>query len=142
MFPPACLPGSYGESCSRSCSCAQGASCHHVSGQCGCPAGFTGSGCEKSESSGAHLCLWDGIHLKFPSFYKWTVAVLVRQLVFQELLGQTVIRCASAQSGTSSATRCLDRVTALQAFMASSVSKVCSPLTSTLRGRADSNEPT
>lgn len=31
------------------CSCPQGTSCHHVSGECGCPPGFMGNGCEQSE---------------------------------------------------------------------------------------------
>lgn len=75
-------------------------------------------------------------HLKHPNFCHKLIhgllekqAVLVCQLVFQEPLGQTVIRCAGAQRRTSSATRCLDHVTALQAFMVLSVSMVCSPLT-------------
>lgn len=48
-FPSACLPGTYGKSCMQRCSCAQGTSCHHISGECGCPPGFTGNGCEQSE---------------------------------------------------------------------------------------------
>lgn len=44
-----CLPGSYGSACQQRCSCPRGASCHHVSGECACPPGFTGSGCEQSE---------------------------------------------------------------------------------------------
>lgn len=46
----ACLPGTFGEGCAQRCTCPQGTSCHHVSGECGCPPGFTGSGCEQSES--------------------------------------------------------------------------------------------
>lgn len=46
------------------------------------------------------------------------------QLVFQEHLDRTVTRSASAQRQTSSATRCLDHVTALQVSMAPNVTKV------------------
>lgn len=49
-FPrSACLPGMYGKGCMERCSCPQGTSCHHVSGECGCPPGFMGNGCEQSE---------------------------------------------------------------------------------------------
>lgn len=47
--PSACLPGTFGKGCMQRCSCAQGTSCHHISGECGCPPGFTGNGCEQSE---------------------------------------------------------------------------------------------
>lgn len=45
----ACLPGSYGTDCEQRCSCPQGTSCHHITGECGCPPGFMGNGCEQSE---------------------------------------------------------------------------------------------
>ncbi len=47
------------------------------------------------------------------------------QLVFQGHLDRTVTRSASARRRTSSATRCLDHVTALQVLMAPNVTKVC-----------------
>lgn len=46
------------------------------------------------------------------------------QLVFQEHLDRTVTRSASALRQTSSATRCLDHVTALQVSTAPNVTKV------------------
>lgn len=45
----ACLPGFYGASCAQRCQCQAGVSCHHETGSCGCPAGLTGAGCEKSK---------------------------------------------------------------------------------------------
>ncbi|CAB1336827.1 unnamed protein product, partial [Coregonus sp. 'balchen'] len=42
-----CLPGSYGKDCVLRCNCPHGTSCNHVSGECGCPPGFTGNGCEQ-----------------------------------------------------------------------------------------------
>lgn len=45
----ACLPGFYGASCAQRCQCQAGVSCHHETGSCGCPAGLTGPGCEKSK---------------------------------------------------------------------------------------------
>lgn len=46
----ACLPGFYGQICSQRCHCAHGTSCNHVTGECGCPPGFTGMSCEQSKS--------------------------------------------------------------------------------------------
>lgn len=45
----ACLPGRYGTGCARRCRCPTGTPCHHLTGECSCPPGFTGYGCEKSE---------------------------------------------------------------------------------------------
>ncbi|KAK0133701.1 Multiple epidermal growth factor-like domains protein 6 [Merluccius polli] len=45
---PACLPGMFGKDCARRCGCSHGTSCHHISGECGCPPGFTGNGCEQA----------------------------------------------------------------------------------------------
>ncbi|XP_041259782.1 N-acetylglucosamine-1-phosphodiester alpha-N-acetylglucosaminidase isoform X2 [Onychostruthus taczanowskii] len=42
----ACVPGSYGESCSQKCRCLHGSSCDPVHGACSCPAGFYGTSCE------------------------------------------------------------------------------------------------
>ena len=45
----ACLPGRYGAGCAQRCRCPAGTPCHHLTGECGCPPGFTGYGCEKSK---------------------------------------------------------------------------------------------
>uniref|UniRef100_A0A663MES8 Multiple EGF like domains 6 n=1 Tax=Athene cunicularia TaxID=194338 RepID=A0A663MES8_ATHCN len=45
----ACLPGRYGTGCAHRCRCPAGAPCHHLTGECSCPPGFTGYGCEKSK---------------------------------------------------------------------------------------------
>lgn len=47
----ACLPGFYGQRCSQQCLCAHGTSCNHVTGECGCPLGFTGMSCEQSKNN-------------------------------------------------------------------------------------------
>lgn len=47
----ACLPGTFGADCSQVCTCPHGTSCHHISGECGCPPGYTGNSCEQSECS-------------------------------------------------------------------------------------------
>lgn len=46
----ACLPGHYGMGCARRCHCPAGTPCHHLTGECSCPPGFTGHGCKKSKS--------------------------------------------------------------------------------------------
>lgn len=99
----ACLPGSYGSGCEQRCSCAQGSSCHHITGACACPPGFTGNGCEQRE------CHW--YHPPPPAVGRNPVFFL-SQLVFQVALGPTVTRCASALRATNSATLCLGSVTA------------------------------
>lgn len=53
----ACLPGTYGKGCTERCKCPRGSSCHHVSGECGCPPGFMGNGCEQSEYDASHLLI-------------------------------------------------------------------------------------
>lgn len=45
----ACLPGRYGVGCAQRCQCPAGTPCHHLTGKCSCPPGFTGYGCEKSK---------------------------------------------------------------------------------------------
>ncbi|XP_047217402.1 N-acetylglucosamine-1-phosphodiester alpha-N-acetylglucosaminidase [Girardinichthys multiradiatus] len=42
-----CLPGFYGDACSKTCSCFNGGSCDPVSGRCICPPGFQDKTCEK-----------------------------------------------------------------------------------------------
>ena len=37
-----CPSGKWGDRCEETCECANGAGCHHVTGQCQCEAGFTG----------------------------------------------------------------------------------------------------
>lgn len=43
----ACEPGLFGAGCEERCQCVHGASCHHVTGQCQCPAGWRGKLCDK-----------------------------------------------------------------------------------------------
>ena len=38
--------GRYGADCEGVCECSGGDPCHHVTGECSCPLGFTGSGCQ------------------------------------------------------------------------------------------------
>lgn len=45
----ACLSGHYGVGCAQRCRCPAGTPCHHLTGKCSCPPGFTGYGCEKSK---------------------------------------------------------------------------------------------
>ncbi|KAM6910718.1 N-acetylglucosamine-1-phosphodiester alpha-N-acetylglucosaminidase [Xenentodon cancila] len=42
-----CPPGFYGDSCSKTCSCSNGATCDSVHGRCTCPPGFHGETCEQ-----------------------------------------------------------------------------------------------
>lgn len=42
-----CLPGFYGDGCSKTCTCINGGSCDPVHGRCTCPAGFQGNTCEQ-----------------------------------------------------------------------------------------------
>lgn len=120
----------------KRCSCAQGTSCHHISGECGCPPGFTGNGCEQSECFGTkslsgHDKLSDeryttgGLESTGLSNTLYMCLCTCYQLVFQEHLGRTVTRSVSAQRQTSSATRCLDYVTVLQVSLVPNVTKVC-----------------
>lgn len=37
-----CPTGRWGENCEKTCECANGAGCHHVTGHCQCEAGFIG----------------------------------------------------------------------------------------------------
>lgn len=46
-LPAACPHGWFGEACAQRCQCPPGAACHHVTGECRCPRGFTGPGCEQ-----------------------------------------------------------------------------------------------
>lgn len=106
-----CLPGSYGSACQQRCSCPRGASCHHVSGECACPPGFTGSGCEQSERRRNSLS--SGFRLR-PAPRNASLSLC--QLVFQVLLATTATRCASALRPTNTATQRLGSVTAPPAF--------------------------
>ncbi len=45
----ACVSGRFGLGCEGRCECDHGAACHHVSGQCLCPAGWRGRRCEKGQ---------------------------------------------------------------------------------------------
>ncbi len=45
----ACVSGRFGVGCEGWCECDHGAPCHHVSGQCLCPAGWRGRRCEKGQ---------------------------------------------------------------------------------------------
>lgn len=45
----ACRTGFHGLGCKQECQCPLGDPCHHVSGECSCPAGFTGQSCETRE---------------------------------------------------------------------------------------------
>lgn len=112
-----CLPGSYGKRCAQQCQCPHGTSCNHVTGQCGCPAGLTGSGCERSEWSSLNLIAL------MCSVKQWLCCAL--QCASQVRLGWTVIRCASALNSTSSATPSLVSVTVLPDTMPASVRQVC-----------------
>ena len=42
----ACRPGTYGAECQYQCECPVIQSCHHVTGLCVCPAGYTGTACQ------------------------------------------------------------------------------------------------
>lgn len=43
----ACPHSRFGEACAQRCQCPPDAACHHVTGECRCPPGFTGPGCEQ-----------------------------------------------------------------------------------------------
>ena len=40
-----CSAGLYGEGCNQPCACANDALCHHITGACECPPGWTGTSC-------------------------------------------------------------------------------------------------
>ena len=42
-----CPDGRYGADCSLSCQCRNGSPCDHITGQCVCTAGFTGTFCQQ-----------------------------------------------------------------------------------------------
>lgn len=44
-----CPEGRFGEQCSQTCGCQNGARCDHVSGRCSCTTGWTGVSCELRE---------------------------------------------------------------------------------------------
>lgn len=44
-----CPQGRFGEQCSQTCECQNGARCDHVSGRCSCTAGWTGAICHLRE---------------------------------------------------------------------------------------------
>ncbi|XP_014325282.1 N-acetylglucosamine-1-phosphodiester alpha-N-acetylglucosaminidase [Xiphophorus maculatus] len=44
----ACLPGFYGDGCTKTCSCFNNGSCDPVNGRCVCPPGFHGDTCEQA----------------------------------------------------------------------------------------------
>lgn len=50
-LPTACPRGWFGEACAQRCLCPPNASCHHVTGECRCPPGFTGLSCEQGRCS-------------------------------------------------------------------------------------------
>lgn len=50
-----CPEGRFGEQCSQTCGCQNGARCDHVSGRCSCTAGWTGVSCELREYHSARL---------------------------------------------------------------------------------------
>ena len=39
--------GYYGDKCQQKCDCADGGTCHHVTGQCLCKLGWTGARCNE-----------------------------------------------------------------------------------------------
>ena len=41
----ACRPGFYGAGCRLECQCPSGDPCDHVTGECSCPPGYTGTAC-------------------------------------------------------------------------------------------------
>uniref|UniRef100_A0A671MJM2 Zgc:158328 n=1 Tax=Sinocyclocheilus anshuiensis TaxID=1608454 RepID=A0A671MJM2_9TELE len=41
-----CASGWFGRNCEQRCICPGGVACDHVTGRCGCPAGYTGNSCE------------------------------------------------------------------------------------------------
>ena len=41
--------GLWGPLCGNICDCEHGAECHHVTGRCTCPDGFTGDKCQFSK---------------------------------------------------------------------------------------------
>lgn len=43
----ACEPGLFGAGCEERCQCGHGATCHHITGECQCPAGWRGKLCDK-----------------------------------------------------------------------------------------------
>lgn len=104
----ACLPGTFGTNCSQLCTCPHGTSCHHISGECGCPPGYTGNGCEQSECSQTLSHPRTPCHTLTLSFY------FSSQLACLVPMASTVIRCVSAQRGTSCATRCQESATVLR----------------------------
>uniref|UniRef100_A0A8B9MBH2 EGF-like domain-containing protein n=1 Tax=Accipiter nisus TaxID=211598 RepID=A0A8B9MBH2_9AVES len=73
FFPTACLPGSFGKNCASRCACPLGVPCDHITGRCGCPPGFTGSGCEKLLGFLFNPCLFleSRNHLRAGAFAFW-----------------------------------------------------------------------
>uniref|UniRef100_A0A671MG02 Zgc:158328 n=1 Tax=Sinocyclocheilus anshuiensis TaxID=1608454 RepID=A0A671MG02_9TELE len=55
----ACASGWFGRNCEQRCICPGGVACDHVTGRCGCPAGYTGNSCETSRCdfrTGSCIC--------------------------------------------------------------------------------------
>ena len=48
-----CPQGTYGPGCSNTCNCNKG-TCHHVTGQCQCPGGWTGDTCDQACPVGSY----------------------------------------------------------------------------------------
>ena len=56
-----CSSGKYGDDCSGTCSCQNGADCDHVTGQCTCTPGYQGKLCGNGEARQCLSCcerLW------------------------------------------------------------------------------------
>lgn len=52
---PGCPSGFHGRDCSEVCRCQNGADCDHITGQCACRTGFTGTSCELSWVGPTHF---------------------------------------------------------------------------------------
>ena len=106
----ACLRGWFGEACAQRCSCPPGAACHHVTGACRCPPGFTGSGCEQGRCSQAPTprSVWAGGFQRGCLFLGWAgpgpTLPVSTQPAHPAALGRTVRGCAVVPVRTRPAT--------------------------------------
>ena len=69
----ACSEGHFGLNCSFSCDCGKEKGCHHETGQCFCPRGFTGRSCNQ----GKLLCTYWVVRVIFLQFAPADFMVLI-----------------------------------------------------------------
>ena len=70
----ACRAGTFGEGCGQQCRCPTGQPCHHVSGECDCPGGYTGRACEKRTYVALFAAVYTVIYAANSHAYSWASA--------------------------------------------------------------------